>query len=190
MTGSGVSREDEDPNLPAPRGGRHEGAGGLDPWDTSRGRDYGKYDSASRRPTATFDGRGGNSAFEASESSELVNYSAVLRKLWRRKFLLVAIAVLGISGATAIIARMPAHYVAHAFVVIGDPLGKSRLSYGANQAWSLTVDADPLIISTGIAVPFALIVNELSQTPFSIRDLWAEVSKYKLCSEALRTIFL
>ena len=62
-------------------------------------------------------------------------------------------------------------------------------SSSSDLAWSLTVDADPLIISTGIAVPFALIVNELSQTPFSIRDLWAEVSKYKLCSEALRTIF-
>src|SRR5258708_10394411 len=134
MTDNAVSHEDAGSNLPAPRGGMPEGAGGLDPWDTSRGRDYGKYDSASRRPTATFDGRGGNSAFEAGESSELVNYSAVLRNLLRREFLLVSIAVLGIGGATVIIARMPAHYVAHAFVVIGDPLGKSRLSYGANQA--------------------------------------------------------
>src|SRR3979411_2019658 len=152
MTGSGVSREDEDPNLPAPRGGRHEGAGGLDPWDTSRGRDYGKYDSASRRPTATFDGRGGNSACESSESPELVNYSAVLRKLWRRKFLLVAIAILGIGGATVIIARMPAHYVAHAFVVIGDPLGKSRLSYGANQTSGIVSLPDNGTVLTEVEV--------------------------------------
>jgi len=152
MTDSGVSREDAGSNLPAPRGGRHEGAGGLDPWDTSRGRDYGNYDSASRRPTATFDGRGGNSAFEASESSELVNYSAVLRKLWRRKFLLVAIAVLGISGATVIIARMPAHYVAHAFVVIGDPLGKSRLSYGANQTGGIVALPDNGTVLTEVEV--------------------------------------
>jgi capsular exopolysaccharide synthesis family protein len=152
MTDNGVSREDAGSNLPAPRGGRHEGAGGLDPWDTSRGRDHGNYDSASRRPTATFDGRGGNSAFEASESSELVNYSAVLRKLWRRKFLLVAIAVLGISGATVIIARMPAHYVAHAFVVIGDPLGKSRLSYGANQTGGIVSLPDNGTVLTEVEV--------------------------------------
>ena len=152
MTDNGGSREDAGSNLPAPRGGRQEGAGGLDPWDTSRGRDYGNYDSASRRPTATFDGRGGNSAFEASESSELVNYSAVLRKLWRRKFLLVAIAVLGISGATAIIARMPAHYVAHAFVVIGDPLGKSRLSYGANQTGGIVSLPDNGTVLTEVEV--------------------------------------
>jgi succinoglycan biosynthesis transport protein ExoP len=133
MTDNGVSREDGGPNLPAPRGGMHEGA-------------------ASRRPTATFDGRGGNSAFEASESPDLVNYSAVLRKLWRRKFLLVAIAVLGIGGATAIIARMPAHYVAHAFVAIGDPLGKSRLSYGANQASGLVPLPDSGTVQTEVEV--------------------------------------
>ena len=152
MTDNGGSREDAGSNLPAPRGGRQEGAGGLDPWDTSRGRDYGNYDSASRRPTATFDGRGGNSAFEASESSELVNYSAVLRKLWRRKFLLVAIAVVGIGGATVIIARMPAHYVAHAFVVIGDPLGKSRLSYGANQTGGIVALPDNGTVLTEVEV--------------------------------------
>ena len=152
MTDNGGSREDAGSNLPAPRGGRQEGAGGLDPWDTSRGRDYGNYDSASRRPTATFDGRGGNSAFEASESSELVNYSAVLRKLWRRKFLLVAIAVVGIGGATVIIARMPAHYVAHAFVVIGDPLGKSRLSYGANQTGGIVSLPDNGTVLTEVEV--------------------------------------
>src|ERR1700730_12860501 len=152
MTDNGGSREDAGSNLPAPRGGRHEGAGGLDPWDTSRGRDYGNYASASRRPTATFDGRGGNSAFEASESSELVNYSDVLRKLWRRKFLLVAIAVVGIGGATVIIARMPAHYVAHAFVVIGDPLGKSRLSYGANQTGGIVSLPDNGTVLTEVEV--------------------------------------
>src|SRR5216683_3510440 len=145
MTDNGVSREDGGPNLPAPRGG-------LDAWDASRGRDCGKYDSAGRRPTATFDGRGGNSAFEASESSELINYSAILRKLWRRKFLLVAIAVLGIGGATAIIARMPAHYVAHAFVAIGDPLGKSRLSYGANQASGIVPLPDNGTVLTEVEV--------------------------------------
>jgi len=152
MTDNGVSREDGGPNLPAPRGRMHEGAGGLDAWDASRGRDCGKYDSAGRRPTATFDGRGGNSAFEASESSELINYSAILRKLWRRKFLLVAIAVLGIGGATAIIARMPAHYVAHAFVTIGDPLGKSRLSYGANQAGGIVSLPDNGTVLTEVEV--------------------------------------
>ncbi len=133
MTYNGVSHEEGSPNLPGHRGRMNGGDGDLDTWEASHGRDYGKHGFAARRPAATFDGRGGNSAFGSSESSEVVNYSAILRKLWRRKFLLISIAVLGIGGATAIIARMPAHYVAHAFVAIGDPLGKSRLSYGANQ---------------------------------------------------------
>src|SRR5260370_5996138 len=171
MTDNGVSREDGAPNVPARGGGREEGDGGLDTWDTSRGRDYGKYDSASRRPTATFDGRGGNSAFEASESPELVNYSAVLRKLWRRKFLLVAIAVLGIGGATAIIARMPAHYVAHAFVAIGDPLGKSRLSYGANQPSVIVPLPQSGTVQTEVEV---LASPQLALAP--IRDLTLEKS--------------
>jgi succinoglycan biosynthesis transport protein ExoP len=152
MTDNGVLREDGGPHLPGPPGRMHEGAGGLDAWDATRGRDYGKYDPAGRRPTATFDGRGGNFGFEASESPELVNYSAVLRKLWRRKFLVVAIAVLGIGGATVIIARMPAHYVAHAFVAIGDPLGKSRLSYGANQTSGIVSLPDNGTVLTEVEV--------------------------------------
>jgi polysaccharide biosynthesis transport protein len=152
MTDNGVSREDGGPDLPRPRGGMHEGAGSLDTWDASRGRDYGKYDSAGRRPAATFDRRGGNFAFEASESPEGVNYSAILRKLWRRKFLLISIVLLGIGGGTAIIARMPAHYVAHAFVAIGDPLGKSRLSYSANQGSELASLPDTGTVQTEVEV--------------------------------------
>jgi two-component sensor histidine kinase len=34
-------------------------------------------------------------------------------------------------------------------------------SSSPNRAWSLVVDADPLIISTDVAVPLALVVNEL-----------------------------
>src|SRR5436190_1131115 len=113
MTDNGVSREQGSRNLPGYRGRLHEGDGGLD----------------ARHPAATF--QGGNLAFGASEPAELVDYSAVLRKLWRRKFLLVAIAVLGVAGAAAIIVRLPVHYVAHAFVVIGDPFAKNQGSGAA-----------------------------------------------------------
>src|SRR6185437_7371086 len=37
----------------------------------------------------------------------------------------------------------------------------SAASSGADRMWPLVVDADPLIIATDIAVPLALIVNEL-----------------------------
>jgi two-component sensor histidine kinase len=37
----------------------------------------------------------------------------------------------------------------------------STATSGSDQAWSLIVKADPLVISTDIAVPLGLIVNEL-----------------------------
>ena len=39
--------------------------------------------------------------------------------------------------------------------------GIAAASSSPDRAWSLVVDADPLIISTDVAVPLALIVNEL-----------------------------
>jgi len=152
MTHNGVSYEEGSPKLPVHRGSMNGGDGDLDAWETSHGRDYGKYGFAARRPSATFDGQGGKFAFEASESPEGVDYSAILRKLWRRKLLLIAIVLLGIGGSTAIIARMPAHYVAHAFVAIGDPLGKSRLSYAANQGSELVSLPDTGTVQTEVEV--------------------------------------
>jgi capsular exopolysaccharide synthesis family protein len=134
MTDNGLSREQRSRNLPGYRGRLHEGDGGLD----------------SRHPAATF--QGGNLAFGASEPAELVNYSAILRKLWRRKFLLVSIVVLGIAGAAAIIVRMPVHYVAHAFVVIGDQYAKSLLSYNTNQASGPVLLPDPGTVQTEVEV--------------------------------------
>ncbi len=151
MTYNGVSHEDG-PDLPGHRGRTNGGDGDLETWEASHVRDYGKYGFAARRPAATFDGQGGKFAFEASESPEGVDYSAILRKLWRRKFLLIAIVLLGIGGSTAIIARMPAHYVAHAFVAIGDPLGKSRLSYAANHGSELVSLPDTGTVQTEVEV--------------------------------------
>ncbi len=65
--------------------------------------------------------------------SETLDYSAFFRRLWRRKFLLLAVSVFGTAIATAVIVRLPPHYVAHAFVAIGDPVAKSRMASGANQ---------------------------------------------------------
>ena len=152
MTDNGVSHEEGSPNLPGHRSRTHGGDDGLDTWEARHGRDYGKYGFAAQHTAATFYGQGGNFAFGASESPELVNYSAVLRMLWRRKLLLISIAVLGIGGATAIIACMPAHYVAHAFVAIGDPLAKSRLSHGANQGGGLASLPDTGTVQTEIEI--------------------------------------
>jgi succinoglycan biosynthesis transport protein ExoP len=152
MTYNGVSHEEGGPDLPGPRGRTNGGDGDLDTWEASHGRDYGKYGFAAQRPAATLDEQRGKFAFEAGESPEGVSYSAILRKLWRRKFLLISIVLLGIGGGTAIIARMPAHYVAHAFVAIGDPLGKSRLSYSANQGSGLAPLPDPGTVQTEVEV--------------------------------------
>jgi capsular exopolysaccharide synthesis family protein len=150
MTDNSVSREEGSRNLPGYRGGMHQGDDGLDPRETNHGHEYGKYGFATRHPAATF--QGGNVAFGASEPAELVNYSAILRKLWRRKFLLVFIVVVGIAGAAAIIVRMPVHYVAHAFVVIGDQYAKSLLSYNTNQASGPVLLPDPGTVQTEVEV--------------------------------------
>ena len=152
MTYNGVSHGEDGPNLPEHRGRMNGGDGESDLWQASHGRDYGNYGFAARRPAATFDGQAGNFAFGASELPEGISYSAILRKLWRRKFLLISIVLLGIGIGIAVIARMPAHYVAHAFVAIGDPLGKSRLSYSANQGSGLAPLPDSGTVQTEVEV--------------------------------------
>jgi polysaccharide biosynthesis transport protein len=152
MTYNGVSHGEDGPNLPEYRGRMNGGDGEPDLWQASHGRDYGNYGFAARRPAATFDGQAGNFAFGASELPEGISYSAILRKLWRRKFLLISIVLLGIGIGIAVIARMPAHYVAHAFVAIGDPLGKSRLSFAANQGSELVSLPDTGTVQTEVEV--------------------------------------
>jgi succinoglycan biosynthesis transport protein ExoP len=152
MTDNGLSSGEGSPNRPGHRGRMREGNDGLDARDANHAHGYGKYGLAAQRPGATFYGQGGNFASGASEPAELVNYSAVLRKLWRRKFLLVSIVLLGIAGGAAIIARMPVHYVAHAFVVIGDQHAKSRLSYNANQGSGPVLLPDTGTVQTEVEV--------------------------------------
>ncbi len=60
--------------------------------------------------------------------SDALDYAAILRTLWRRKFLFAAIAVLGTGLAAAIIVQLPPRYVAHALVVLGDSTETSRAS--------------------------------------------------------------
>ena len=63
-----------------------------------------------------------------------IEYGLFLRKLWRRKLLLLAITVMGTGVAAAIIMRLPPHFVAHAYVSIGDPIARNRAATGVNQA--------------------------------------------------------
>lgn len=113
---------------------------------------YGEHGVPVRGPVAGFDGQRGSFAPAAGESSDVLDYAAILRKLWRRKFVVIATVVLGTGCGAAIIARMPPHYVAHALVAIGDPLGKSRLSYGTNQAGGPAAVPDTGTVQTEVEV--------------------------------------
>lgn len=70
---------------------------------------------------------------------EGIEYGAFLRKLWRRKYLLLAITVMGTAAAAVVIMRLPPHFVAHAYVSIGDPIAKFRAAAGANQALGMAL---------------------------------------------------
>ena len=65
----------------------------------------------------------GTLALASSDSgnSDVLDYSLYFRELWRRKWLFIAVAFLATSFATVVIMQLPAHYVAHALVVIGEP---------------------------------------------------------------------
>jgi polysaccharide biosynthesis transport protein len=86
-----------------------------------------------------------------SEESEVLDYSAFFRKLWRRKFLLVAVSLLGTGIAAAVIMRLPPHFVAHAFVAIGDPIAKNRPALAANQPIGLALP-DTSTVKTEVEV--------------------------------------
>lgn len=75
-----------------------------------------------------FHGRGGGfgSGSGNSDDGDILDYSAFLRKLWRRKFLFIAIAVLATGLASTVIVQLPPHYVARALVVIGDSSEANR----------------------------------------------------------------
>ena len=94
---------------------------------------------------------GGGLASSARELGEGINYSAILRRLWRRKFLLASIVVAGIAGSVIFIAGLPAHYVAHAFVAIGDSAPRSRL-VNASQGSGLVALPDTGAVQTEVEV--------------------------------------
>lgn len=55
------------------------------------------------------------------KASEEVDYLSVLRRLWRRKFLILGVSI-GVSGAAAVVVSlMPRHYIANALVVVDNP---------------------------------------------------------------------
>jgi capsular exopolysaccharide synthesis family protein len=57
----------------------------------------------------------------------MIDYAAFFRTLWRRKFVLLGITLLGLAATAFMVARMPPQYVAHAFIALGDPFPNSRL---------------------------------------------------------------
>lgn len=65
------------------------------------------------------------------DDSDALDYAAILRTLWRRKYLFLGIAVLLTGLATAIIVQLPPRYIAHALVVVGDPSETNRASRDA-----------------------------------------------------------
>src|SRR5689334_18300623 len=112
MTDNSLSRRKGSGSLPVRHGRKQEGGHEL----AGSGRGIGQ------QPSAIFAGHDGSGDYALGTSSpaEHVDYSAMLRKLWRRKLLVIAIAVLGTGAAAAFVTQMRPHYVGHALVVVGD----------------------------------------------------------------------
>lgn len=111
------------------------GHGGRPPGQTE-GRDlsrdaYGYVPNIPGRPFRGPGDKGFGFGPAAPEESDALDYAALLRKLWNRKFLFITIAVLATGLATAVILQLTPHYVAHALVVIGDSSEMNRPSQNA-----------------------------------------------------------
>ena len=131
MTDTGISRGHDGPNLPQPRGRTHAGSGEFE-----------------LQPTA-YSVRDATAVGDSMVSDELINgYSAVLRKLWRRKLLVALVALVGTGVAAAIVLRMPAYYAAHAFVVIGDQSAKTLPIYSSQQGGARGTLPDSTAVQT------------------------------------------
>ena len=63
----------------------------------------------------------------AESGRDTIDYAAFLRALWRRKLLLLCIALAGLVVTAFAVTRMSPRYVAHAFVALGDPSPTNRL---------------------------------------------------------------
>ncbi len=114
------------------------------------GRGLVGYADATRWTDSAAEQRGGF-AFSAGDFAEAINYSAILRRLWRRKFLLASIVSVGIAGSIVFVVGLPAHYVAHAFVAIGDHAPRSRL-VNASQGSGLVALPDTGTVQTEVEV--------------------------------------
>jgi polysaccharide biosynthesis transport protein len=135
MTDAGISRGQDSPNLPQPRGRTHAGDSEFEV-----------------HPTAYFV-RNATAVGDSTASGELINYySAVLRKLWRRKLLVALVAFLGTGVAAAVILRMPVHYAAHAFVVIGDQSGKTLPTYSSQHGGVRGMLPDSTAVQTEVEI--------------------------------------
>jgi capsular exopolysaccharide synthesis family protein len=135
MVDANLPDEEYHANLPQPRGRMRGGDGVLEP----------------QPATAYFTGSS-DSARDAATSGEFLNYSAIWRKLWRRKLVVAAIFLLGTGAAAALVLRMPVYYVAHAFVVIGDPYSKPLPSYVAPQGGGQGYLPDTSAVQTEVEV--------------------------------------
>ena len=134
MTDTGASRGQDSPNLPQPRGRTHAGDSEFEV-----------------HPTAYFV-RNATVVGNSTASGELINYySAVLRKLWRRKLLVGLVALLGTGVAAAIVLRMPLYYAAHAFVVIVDQSAKT-LPISSSQQGVRGLPPDSTAVQTEVEI--------------------------------------
>lgn len=118
------------------------------------GAEYGAAYTAHTAGEAVYPRGGANflPGTQGVDAGETVDYMAFFRKLRRWKWLFIAIAVLASGIAAALIMRMPAHYVAHAFVAIGDPVGASRSAYGPNQNAAPTAPPDTGAVQTEVEI--------------------------------------
>src|SRR5262249_3098290 len=126
-----------------------------------------------------------------------VDYTAFLRGLWRRKFLLIFISLAGTAASILLVLCMTPQYVAHALVSIGDPLPKV-FSGNANATSPLP---DPGAIQTEVDMlkspqPAARVIDDVGlanspafTAPPSFKERLRPIAKLLLGTEITSQVF-
>lgn len=69
-----------------------------------------------------------------ADASEDIDYLSVVRRLWRRKFLILGVCIVVTGASAAVVAVLPRHYVANALVLVDNTNGAlSSLLGGSNS---------------------------------------------------------
>ena len=86
-----------------------------------------RYRHGSRHAAHLEEGTDRLQAGDRDQQVDTIDYVAFFRTIWRRKYLVLAVTLLGLIASSVVISRMHPQYIAHAFIALGDAFPNDRL---------------------------------------------------------------